>query len=380
MIKLLQILKKTIKKNYVGLHDPYFEKKDYLIFKKILSDKFVGSAGKELLKFKRLLKYKFNFKNISLTNSGHASLYIILKALGTNDKHEILIPNLNYIAAANTIIMNNSDPHLVDISDYDLGINVEKLSKYLNKITFQKKGLTFNKYTGKQIFACIALHPFGFACNIFELKKLLNKYNILLIEDAAEALGSLYKNKNLGNIGYASALSFNANKIITCGGGGAIVSSNKQFIKKCDHLVSVAKVKHNYKFYHDAASFNFRMPNLNAALGITQLNKFKKILKIKRKIHKNYFLSFKENKNYNLMTDKKSEKSNNWLNILVLKNNLNKRDKIIKYLISKNITVRPAWELMDTIPFLKKIPKMNLNISKKIYKKIICLPSGINIT
>lgn len=379
MNQLINFLKKSIKKKNIGLHEPYFKKKDYLIFKKILSENFVGSSGKEIESFKKLLKKKFKFKNISLTSSGHASLFVILNAIGANNKDEILIPNLNYIASANAILMNKSVPHLVDICEDDLGINVDELSKYLRKITIKKGKYNFNKRTGKRIFACIALHPFGFSCNIYELKKLLDQYNILLIEDAAEALGSLYKNKFLGNIGYASALSFNANKIITCGGGGAIVSKDKKFIKRCDHLISVAKVRHKYKFFHDSPSFNFKMPNLNAALGLKQLMIFDEILNKKKEIHENYLSYLYEKNKFYMMTDKKFEISNKWLNVLILNKNFYQRDKILKQIIKNKITVRPVWELMSSIPFLKKFPKMELNRSKKIYKKIICLPSGVNI-
>lgn len=379
MQELLNLLKKNIKEKNLGLHEPYFHKKDFLIFRKILSESFVGSSGKEIENFKKLLKKKFKFKNISLTNSGHASLFIILRAAGANNKDEILIPNLNYIASANAILLNQSSPHLIDISEKDLGVNVESLSKYLQKIAIKKGKFTMNKLTGKRIYACIALHPFGFSCNIFELKKLLDQYNILLIEDAAEALGSSYRGKFLGNIGYASALSFNANKIITCGGGGAIVSNDKKFIERCDHLVSVAKVKHKFKFYHDVPSFNFKMPNINAALGLKQLMYFDEIFYKKNKIHKNYLSHFIKKNNFLLMTDKKFENSNKWLNVLILRKNFYKKEQVIEEILKNKITVRPAWELMSSIPFLKKFPRMKLSKSKKIFKKIICLPSGINI-
>lgn len=374
---LKKVFKSTHRIKNHQLHEPLIEKKDINILKEAVYAGHVSSIGKHLSLFENEIKKITKSKNVCLTSSGSTALHVCLKALGLNENHEVLIPNLNYIASANSILMCNSIPHLIDVDEISLGIDVIKLDEYLKKNTYVTKTGCFNKKTKKRIKVCIALHPFGYSCEIQKLKKILFKRKILLLEDAAEAFGSYYKNKHLGTFGYAGILSFNGNKTLTSGGGGAIISSNKNFIKKCKHLTTTAKVNHKYLFVHDELGYNYRMPNINAALGYSQMLKLKKILFAKKKLNKKLCDIFKNNKFLKIYKDKGYSKSNNWLNIVILKKKyLKNKNRIIENCIKENIYARSVWNLMSQTKYLKKYPKMDLKNSENLYKRIICLPGS----
>ena len=378
---LISKIKKTLNFNLVKkihhLHEPYIEKKDIKEIRKCIDKGFVSSVGKQILIFRDKIKKFTKSKEVILTSSGSSALHIILRALGTSSSNEVLIPNFNYIASVNAVLMCNSNPHFIDIEERTLGIDVEKLDNYLKKNTHTNSKGCFNKHTRNRISSCIALHTYGYSCDIYKLKKVLNKYKIILIEDAAEAIGSFNKKKHLGTIGYASVISFNGNKTITTGGGGAILTSNKKFGEICSHLSTTAKIKHQYIFSHDQLGYNYRLPNLNAALGVSQMNNLKKILNSKKKLHEEYLKNLEDNKYFDIFYDKKNCESNHWLNIVILKKKyFQHRDKIIKNCINKNIFVRPGWQLMHEHKYLKKFPNMDLTNSISIYKRLICLPSS----
>ena len=359
------------------MHEPLIEKLDLEPIKKSINTGFVSSVGIHLELFKKKIQALTNCKNIVLTSSGSTALHTILVALGVGRDHEILIPNFNYIASANSILMSGATPHFVDIEEKTLGIDVRKLDYYLKKNTFQKKNVCINKKTKKKIQFCIALHTYGYPCDIKNLKKILDKRKILLIEDAAEAIGSFIKKKHLGTFGFAGIYSFNGNKIITSGGGGAIVSYNKKFIQKCEKLSTTAKGKHKYLFFHDELGYNYRMPNINAALGYAQILKLKNILNSKRILNKKYKENFKDNEYLKIFSGKNNSEYNNWLNIAILKKKYSKlRNLIILECIKNKLNVRPGWTLMHQITYLKKYPKMNLSNSISIFKRLICLPSS----
>lgn len=374
---ILEVLNKNKKYKKHELHEPSFKKKDLIFLENCIKNNHVSALGKYLILFKKKISQILKQKNIILTSTGSSAIHTILKALKIGKKDEILIPNFNYIASANAVLLCNSTPHLVDIEEKTMGIDVEKLDKYLDKISFIKKNYSINKFTKKRIKACIVLHTFGFSSDIIKLKKILNKRKILLIEDAAEALGSFYKRKHLGTFGFAGVLSFNGNKIITSGNGGAIISSNKKFLKNCSHIASNARKRHDYIFSHDQLGFNYKLSNLNAALGYSQINKLKSIIRSKQKLHNLYKKEFLSSINFNFFTDINLTKSNKWLNFILLKeNNKNLKNRLIKACIKRKIFVRPGWELMHKINYLKNCPKMDLRNSISIHNRLICLPSS----
>ena len=270
-------------------------------------------------------------------------------------------------------------PHFVEVSEDDLGVDPNKLEIYLNKITKYKNGNYYNKNTGRIIKGMMPVHVFGNACKIDQLIKIAKKFNLITIEDATEALGTYFKNKHVGTFGDMGVISFNGNKIITSGGGGMILTKNSRYAKKVLHLVSNAKINHKWEYIHDQIGFNYRMPNLNAALGYAQFKKFNKIILKKKNIYLFYKKIFQQHKDFSILEPSKKTISNHWLNTLIIRNKKINKTDLIKMFQKLNIKVRPIWKPLHTLRHLKKYPKMKLNISNKIYEKVINLPSGPDI-
>jgi perosamine synthetase len=299
---------------------------------------------------------------------------------GVKKNNEVLVPSLTFVGSVSPIVQIGSIPHFIDSNIETLGVDYTKLKSYLLKNTFIKNKKTINKKTGRIIKAIIPVHIFGHPCEIDKIIKLCKSYNILVLEDAAEALGSYYKGRHLGTYGLAGCLSFNGNKIITTGSGGMIITNNKKFAVKAKHLIQTAKRPHPYEYIHDEIGYNSRMSNLNAALGIAQTKSLKKFLLIKRKILKMYSSKLKNISQVSLFLENKFSKSNYWLQTLILDDETKQlKNSILKSLNDKGIGARPAWRLISSLKPYKKFPKMDLKGAKKIYQKVINLPSGPGI-
>lgn len=361
------------------LHEPKISKEEIKHVTSSLKSTFVSTAGGVYLKkFSKEISQLTNSKFVILTNSGTSALHISLEALGVNNDTEVLIPSFNYIASANSVLMCGGQPHFVESEKEYLGIDPYKLDKYLQKITKIKKNICINKKTNKRIIACIAVHVFGCPSNIHKLLRVLKKYKIFLIEDSAEGLGSYYKNKHVGTFGILGILSFNGNKIVTSGAGGAVITNNLKLSKKIDHLVSISKKKHPFHFIHDKLGYNYKMPNFNAALGYAQITQINKFLKSKKELFNSYKKNFENIDEVELFIPPKICNSNYWLIPIILKSKYRKkRDQVIRYLIKKGIHCRPSWKLLNSFEYLKNFQSMDLKISKDISDRIICLPSGV---
>ena len=297
--------------------------------------------------------------------------------LGVDQNCEVLIPSLNFIASTNATLYLKASPHFIDVEPDTLGPDSQKLDGYLKKIAFIKNGYCYNKKTNKIIKALVVTHVFGHPCKINEIKKLCNKYNIFLIEDAAEGLGSYYKNKHVGNFGLIGVLSFNGNKIITTGGGGAIITNSTKLANKINKFYTNSKILHKWEYKFSQIGYNYKMPALNAQLGIAQLKKINFFLKKKRKLYKRYLINFKKIKEINLFKEPKYCKSNYWLQTLVLKKpSLTTRNLILNLINKNNIQTRPIWQSLFKNKHLKKYQRMDLSNSIDLEKRIINLPSG----
>ncbi len=375
--KIVKIFKKKIKLNKVYLHEPDLNKSDTVYLKDCIKQNAVSAAGKFIQKFENKIVNLTKAKYAISTNSGTSALHISCILMNVKENDEVLVPAFTFVATANAIKYCGAIPHFIDIEESHFGVNVSKLNNYLKEISIKKGNFYFNKKTGRKIKAIIPVHVFGHFMKINELIKLAKKYNLSIIEDAAEAIGSYYKNKHAGTFGHIGALSFNGNKTITCGAGGAILTNNKKVAQKARHLIATAKVPHPYNYIHDEVGFNYRMANLNAALGYSQIKRIKQILKKKRKLFNFYNKIFKENSYFKLINEPKKSKSNFWLQTILIKEKYSKlTGEIIKDLNDKKIYVRPGWELMTNLKHFKDCPKMDLSISKKIYKRIINIPSS----
>ncbi len=374
-----QLIKKSKKKfngNKFFLHEPYITNSDKKSLKKSLDTNEVSTYGKYTNIFENKLKKYLKSKNLICLINGTSALHLSLKVFNINKNHEVFVSAMTYISTVNAIRYCDAKPHFFDIDVNTLSIDLKKFEKYLKNSTILKNNRCINIKTGKQIKALIVTHVNGLTCKIDILRKILKKNNILLIEDAAEALGCFYKGKALGTFGDAGILSFNGNKIITTGGGGAIILNSKKMLKYAYHLSNNAKIKKKNDIIHDMVGFNYRMPSINASLGISQLQKINKYLKLKKKLHLFYKNLF-DNSDFKLLKPIKECKSNYWLNTIVINNNIKIKDNLINLSLKNKFYVRPLWKPINELEPFKKFPKMNLDNTIDAYNRIISLPSSV---
>ncbi len=369
-------IKKIFKKKNISLHSPVFSFYDKALIKKCIQSTFVSSYGPWTDKFEKILKKFTKSKNVIAVCNGTSALHLSLKSLNIGINDEVIISNLNFIAAPNAIKYCGAEPILIDCCQKSLGIDVEKFEDFLKKKTLKRKKYLINKITKKKIKALIVTHIFGHSGDIEKIVKISKKYNLRVIEDASEALGSFYKKKHLGTFGDIGVLSFNGNKIITTGGGGAVLTNNKKISNYLRHISTTAKKKHNFKFDYDEIGYNYRMPNLNAALGCSQMKKISSHLKRKNFLYASYQREFRNNNFFDFFLHPKNSKGNLWLQTIILKKKYSKhRDRIIKFLINKGIQARPVWTIISEQKKFKKSFKTDIENSKLLEKQIINLPS-----
>jgi aminotransferase in exopolysaccharide biosynthesis len=374
---IIKSITKVVGNKKHHLHEPLFCGNEIKYLKKTIITNLVSSVGPFVKKFEnqitKLTKSKYT---ISVVN-GTEALHLSLVACGVNNNDEVLVPTVTFVGTANAILYSGAIPHFVDSEFETLGIDPLKLEKYLEKITIKKGKFYFNKKTKRKIKAIMPVHVFGNICQIDKILKIAKKYNLVVIEDAAEALGSFFKNKHAGTFGLVGCFSFNGNKILTTGGGGAIITNNKLLAKKIKHLSTTAKINHRWEYIHDEVGYNFRMPNLNAALGSAQIENLNKFLRSKRKLFLRYSKEFLKVNNVRLIKNPEFSKSNNWLNTIFIKNSsIKKRNKVLSLAKKNGIFLRPVWKPLHTLKFLNKMPRMNLDAAIKIYKSCINLPSS----
>jgi len=380
IFKILKSIKNVVGPGSHQLHEPTFSNEETKILNKTIKSKFVSSAGKYVTDFENKFKRYVKSNNAIAVVNGTQAIFISLKICGVTKNDEILVPALTFVGTVNAINYTGATPHFIDSEINSFGVDSKKLENYLNRIAFIKNGKCINRKTKKRIKAILPVHIFGHACDIENIVRIAKKFNLKVIEDAAEALGSFYKNKHLGTFGDIGCFSFNGNKIITTGGGGMIVLKNRNIAKKIKHLTTTAKLKHKWEYDHDEVGYNFRMPNINAALGLAQLKKINFFLRAKRKLYQIYLKNFTNIDGVKLFKEPLKSKSNYWLQTIVLdKNQIKKKNKILKLLYEKKIFCRPVWKLISDLKPYKNCPKMNLSGSKEIYKRSINMPSSSHL-
>ena len=363
-----------------GIHEPYFDEKESANVQKSVNSSYVSTVGGFIKKFENEIKNFTKSKYAVATVNGTSALHISMLTLGIGPNHEVLIPNLNYIASSNAAIYCGASPHFVDVDSKYLGIDTNKLRDYLKRNTFKKKNQTFNKKTLKKITAIAPTHIFGQPSKMNEILDISKEFHLKIVEDAAESLGSFYKHKHTGTIGDVGILSFNGNKIITTGGGGMILTNNFKIYNEAKMLSQVSKKPHPWKYDYRGLGFNYRMPNINAALGYAQIKKLKNLLKAKKKLYSKYESKFKNHKEFYLLKELPDTKCNNWLiTILLKKKNKNLLNKIFKTTNKNGFNTRPVWQLLSQVPHLKRYPKMDLSNSINLSKAIVCLPSSVRL-
>jgi perosamine synthetase len=372
-IILLSIGKKRL--DY-QVHEPIISKSAETHMLRCIKSNHVSSSGEYLNKFEDKLKDITGSKYIVLTNSGTAALFISLKQLEV-EKCEVLTPSMTFAATSNAIVYNDAIPHYIDSMKSNPCIDVDKLALYLSETCIIKKNFCYNKVSKRKIKALVVVHAFGYTAEMSKLIKLCNKYNIKILEDAAGALGSYYKNKHVGTFSDFGILSFNGNKIVTTGMGGAILMKKHKDYKMVKHLISTARLKHPYEIEHDKVGYNLRMSNINAALGYSQLLSLKTTLKKKKILCEKYISNISKAELCNFIIENNSSKQNNWVNNLIIKDKyINMRSDIFNHLHSKGIKCRAAWKPQHLLQMNLNYPKMKTDNCVKLWKSIISLPSS----
>tara|TARA_B100000989_G_C19530848_1_gene469753 strand:+ start:3396 stop:4547 length:1152 start_codon:yes stop_codon:yes gene_type:complete len=378
--EIFQILKKTIGSSPKVLHEPYLDFDDEKEVLRSVRSTFVSTVGTHVVDLENQLKKYLKSKYVLCLNSGTSALHISLKLLGANEKTEIMMPSLTYVASANSVIYNKADPYFIDVNEYDYAINPKTIINEIKKNFIKKGNALFNKKTKKKLIAIMPVHVFGIPSNMKEIMKIAKKYSLAVIEDAADSLGSKYKNKLTGTFGKIGVLSFNGNKTITSGSGGAIITNEKKIYLKAKHLISISKKDHQYEFIHDEVGWNYRMNNLNASLGLSQIKKLDKILKLKKRVADNYKDAFYNNKYCEIVNPNRDVELNNWINLLRIKDKYKKnKNKLLNFLVKKRFFCRAVWRPMHLLPHLKNYQKSEMKNTMKLYSNTICLPSSANL-
>jgi len=363
-----------------ALHEPEFSGNEKRYVDDCIATGWVSSVGAYVTQFEKQLADFTGAKHAIATVNGTAALHACLLVAGIKSGDEVLVPALTFVATANAVSYCGTIPHFVDADAKTLGVSAVKLENYLKEIAVLSNGVCKNKKTDRKISALCVTHVFGHAADMDRINKICEKYCIAVIEDAAEALGSYYKDKHLGNFSSLAALSFNGNKIITTGGGGAILTNNDTLAERVRHLTTTAKLQHQWQFCHDEVGYNYRLPNLNAALGCAQLERLEDYLKLKRQLFSYYQKIFSDLDSVSIFQEPGNAKSNYWLNVLLLKDSNNDvRDKTLQRLSDNTINCRPVWELMHRLPMYQDCPRMDLSTAEELHASIILLPSSVSI-
>lgn len=362
---------------FTPLHAPIFEGNEIAYVTDCIESNFVSSVGEYVTRLEEMLQNYTGAKYAVVTVNGTAALHISLLLCDVVRDDEVLMPALTFIATANAVSYIGATPHFVEVDEETLGVDAQKLDKYLAEISHMRDGECYNVSSGKRIKAIVPMHTFGHSVDMDALNVVAKKYNIEVIEDAAESLGSYYKGKHTGTLSHISAISFNGNKIITTGGGGAILTDDEALAKKAKHITTTAKIPHKWEFNHDMIGYNYRMPALNAALGVAQLEQMDKFVQKKRDLALRYMEALKDVEGVKVFKEPEYAQSNYWLNALILDKGYEEmRDELLQVTNDAGIMTRPIWTLMSKLEMFKECPAMDLSVSESLEKRIINIPSG----
>lgn len=363
---------------FIPLHEPRFVGKEREYVLDCIDSTFVSSVGKYVDEFEKQIATYTGAKYAVACVNGTAALHMAMLVADVKQNDIVITQPLSFIATCNAIAYIGASNVFVDVDKDTMGLSPEKLQDYLQNNTIQKAdGYSYHKSNGKRIAACIPMHTFGHPARIDEIASICKKYNIVLIEDSAESIGSYYKDKHTGTFGLLGTFSFNGNKTITCGGGGAIVTNNEVLAKKAKHLTTQAKVPHRWEFVHDSVGYNYRMPNINAALMCAQLEQLNSFLANKRELATNY-QNFFRGSDIEFMTEPVNSKSNYWLCAVLLKDRKT-RDEFLKYTNDNGVMTRPSWTLMNKLEMFKHSECANIDNAMMLEDRLVNIPSSVRL-
>jgi perosamine synthetase len=364
----------------VALHEPEFAGREWEYVKDCIDTGWVSSVGSYVDRFERDLAAFTQCSHAVATSNGTAALQMCLLLAGVQAGDEVLMPALTFVATANAASYLNAVPHFVDSEWTSLGVDADKLEAHLQDVAEVVNGCCVNRETGAIIRCLVVMHVFGHPSDLDALAALAQRWQLVLIEDAAESLGSYHQGRHTGNVGLLSALSFNGNKVVTTGGGGAVLTNDSQLARRAKHLTTTARTSHRWNFLHDEVGFNYRLPNLNAALGCAQLERLPSMLERKRQLAGRYAARFAMVTGVRFLAEPPGTRSNHWLNAFALDEpDELLRDELLDALNAEGLMSRPVWTLMHKLPMYASCPRMDLSTALDIEASLINVPSSARL-
>lgn len=376
--KIFDFIEKHYPRNSEGvipLHEPLLNgnEKKYLI--DCIDTTYISSVGRYVEQFEELLKNITGSRYAIAMVNGTCALHIAFILSDVKPETEVITQPLTFIATCNAISHAGAIPVFVDVDKKTMGMCPKSLETFMQLHTENKEGVLYNKKSGRKISACVPVHVLGHACQIEEIKRICENYNIPLIEDAAEGIGAYYKDQHLGTFGQFGMLSFNGNKTITCGGGGALITNDENLAQQARHLSTTARISKGFEFVHDQIGYNYRMTNVNAAIGCAQLERLPDFLHVKRSMAYNYANLLSDIDDVDFMVEPENAKSNYWFNTLMMKNR-SARDDFLDKASDYNIQSRPVWALMPDMPMYKNCESMDISSARFLYDRLVSVPSS----
>jgi len=359
----------------IHLHEPLFIGNEKKYLNECIDSTFVSSVGKFVDLFEEKIAEYTGAKKAIVCVNGTNAIHLALKLVGVKQNDEVLTQSVTFIATTNAISYCGAEPIFIDVDRDTMGLSPKSLKAFLVDHTETKGDGCYNKITGKRIKACLPMHTFGHPCRIDEIAAICNQFGIELVEDAAESIGSLYKGKHTGTFGKVGVISFNGNKTITTGGGGTLLFNDERMAQRAKHLTTQAKIPHQWDFSHDEIGYNYRMPNINAAIGVAQLEKLDFFISRKRTLASIYSDFFKLS-NVSFVNEPANCISNYWLNAIVFES-LNKRNLFLTESNNQGLNTRPLWRLMHKLPMFENCQRDSLENSEWLEDRIVAIPSSV---
>lgn len=364
----------------VPLHEPRFAGNEWVYLKECLDSSYVSSVGKFVDRFEADLAAFTGAKHVVAVVNGTAALQVALGLAGVQRQDEVLIPALTFVATANAVVYCGAIPHFVDSEERTLGLDPHVLRDYLRSSTDIRGGQCINRQSGRVIRALVPMHTFGHPVDIEGVLGVARDFHLNLVEDAAESLGSTIQGRHTGTFGLMGTLSFNGNKTITTGGGGALLTGNSELARHAKHLTTTAKVPHRWEYVHDEIGYNYRLPNINAALGCAQLEQLSGLLEAKRRIFGSYQTAFARVPHVHMVEEPYGCRSNYWLQTLLLDESVEgQRDAVLTATNDQGLMTRPAWTLLHRLTAYRTCPKMALPVAESLERRLINLPSSAHL-
>jgi len=364
----------------IPLHEPEFSGNERALLLDCIDSTFVSSVGRYVDQFEAVLADYTGARHAVAVVNGTAALHIALRLAGVQPQDEVLVPALSFVATANAVAHCGAVPHFVDSSLDTMGMSPEALAEYLSTLAEPTPQGLRNRHTGRRIAAIVPMHTYGHPVDMVHLMEIAGRYDLPVVEDAAESLGSSIRGRHTGTFGKLGTLSFNGNKIITTGGGGAILTNDSELARHAKHLTTTAKRPHRWEFFHDEIAWNYRLPNLNAALGCAQMERLPDFLARKRNLADKYREAFSSLEGFRYMAEPAYSSSNHWLNTIMLENpDVIMRDSLLAVANDAGYQCRPTWTLLHKLPMFADCPRAPLPVAERLEASLINLPSSARL-